>query len=142
NWKHLADDLPAIRGGCQSRPDAEPIALAAPERHIQPMALWEVILKHKQRATPGLAHNQVLPAVVAKIARHDAAAVAVAVRAGQETDVQEVAAPDVHPRAVALIGAQVKTGFDDFPRVFHPKLFEFIVDSARHFDPAGPIPRL
>jgi len=92
-------------------------------------------------AAAHLAEDHVLLAVVAEVASHHAAAVAVHVGPGQEADVQEVAPAarpaDVEEGPLALVGAQVVALHDDVPGVLGPPLVELLIQLARygHFGP-------
>ena len=60
----------------------------------------------------------------------------------ESADVEEVAAPDVHPGPVALVAAEVVAVLDDLPGVLDPELAQGLVELAGGRDLAGPVARL
>ncbi len=135
---HFSDDRLSLDRGDEAGADAELVALAAAQGDFQVMLVGEVILVHEYRPTARLAKDQIELAMVAEVSRDDAAAVAVTVGAGQEADVEEIAAAvrtaDIEESSLSLISAQIMAFGDDVPRIFHPELAQRLVELSRLFD--------
>ncbi len=98
----FAGQLAPRDGGGQPRPDPETVARDTTERDIQVVGLGELVLVEEERAAPHLAKDEVEPAVVAEIPGDHRAAVAIAIRARQVTDVEKRLALDIEERTLAL----------------------------------------
>jgi hypothetical protein len=104
--------------------------------------LRQAVLVVEQRPAADLADDEIEHPGVAEVGGHDAATIAVVVRAGEVADVEEVAAADVEIDAVPLEGAEVVPLVDDRPRIADPELVELGIESAGLFDIAVPVARL
>ncbi len=67
------------------------------------MGLGEPVLVEEDRAAPHLADDQVEPAVIAEVPGDHRAAIAVVIGARHITHVEEILAPDVEVRTLALV---------------------------------------
>jgi hypothetical protein len=110
------------------------------------MPLREIVFIKKDRSSAGLANDQVEPADVAEISGHDAPAVAVAVGAGEITDVHKITlaigSANVEKSSFALESAEVVAILDDIPGIIDPPFTQAGIELAWQLDLGPAIIRL